>query len=268
LHDATTGTPRVSVIVGGASGLGWATAQLLHAQGDAVVIADVAGDQARARADELGGSAAARQVEVREEASVRALFEGVREEHGSVDAVVNCAGISRPGALVDISLDDWSATVDVCLTGSFLVLREAAKVMDEGGAIALIASLNGRQPGVAMGAYCAAKAGVLMLTEVAALELGPRKIRVNSVSPGFVPTPLTAGASLVPGLVEDFVENIPLGRAGDPDDVANAVAFLLSEQASWMTGASLDLNGGAHTQRYPNVLQHVAAMAAATSPAS
>lgn len=108
--------------------------------------------------------------------------------------------------------------------------------MGECGAIALIASLNGRQPGVAVGAYCAAKAGVLMLTEVAALELGPRRIRVNAVSPGFVPTPLTAGAALVPGLVEDFVENIPLGRAGDPDDVANAISFLLSDQASWMTG--------------------------------
>ena len=255
-----TGTQRVSVIVGGASGLGWATAQLLHFQGDVVVIADVETEAAALRAAELGGSAVARHVQVSDEKSVRALFEGVRDEHGSVDAVVNCAGISRPGALVDLSVDDWQDTVDVCLTGSFLVLREAAKVMGEGGAIALIASLNGRQPGVAMGAYCAAKAGVPMLTEVAALELGPRRIRVNAVSPGFVPTPLTAGATLVPGLVEDFVENIPLGRAGDPDDVANAISFLLSDQASWMTGASLDLNGGAHTQRYPNVLRHLAAM--------
>lgn len=255
-----TETQRVSVVVGGASGLGWATAQLLHFQGDAVVIGDVDAGAAASRAAELGGGVEARYVEVTDETSVRELFESVRDEHGSVDAVVNCAGISRPGALTDLSLTDWQATIDVCLTGTFLVLRESAKVMRDGGAIVLIASLNGRQPGVAMGAYCAAKAGVLMLTEVAALELGPRRIRVNAVSPGYVPTPLTAGAALVPGLVEDFVENTPLGRAGDPDDIAQAVAFLLSENASWMTGAALDLNGGAHTQRYPNVLSHVTAM--------
>jgi 3-oxoacyl-[acyl-carrier protein] reductase len=150
--------------------------------------------------------------------------------------VVALRPVPVEGGASGLSVDDWQDTVDVCLTGSFLVLREAAKVMGECGAIALIASLNDRQPGVTVGAYCAAKAGVLMLTEVAALELGPRRIRVNAVSPGFVPTPLTAGAALVPGLVEDFVENIPLGRAGDPDDVANAISFLLSDQASWMTG--------------------------------
>ncbi|MGW0173572.1 SDR family NAD(P)-dependent oxidoreductase [Rhodococcus sp. NPDC003322] len=248
-------TARVSVVVGGASGIGWATAQLLHFQGDTVVIADVAEDAALACATELGEHASGRHVQVTDESSVRALFDAVRTEHGAVNAVVNCAGVSHPGALVDLPLYDWKATLDVCLTGTFLVLREAAKVMEDGGAIVAISSPIGHRPGAATGANCTAKAGVLRLTRVAALELGPRRIRVNALSPGFVHTPPAAGATLAP----EFVEDTPLGRVGDPDDVAQAVAFLLSEQADWMTGATLDLGGGAHLP-HPDVLTRVSAM--------
>ena len=102
-----------------------------------------------------------------------------------------------------------------------------------------------------MGAYCAAKAGLSMLTGVAALELGPRGIRVNAIAPGLVPTPLTAGALEVPGVREEYLENIPLGRAGTPGDVAEAVLYIAS--ASWLTGEVLDLNGGAHLMRGANV---------------
>ena len=105
-----------------------------------------------------------------------------------------------------------------------------------------------------MSAYCAAKAGLAMLTQVAALELGPRRIRVNAVSPGFVDTPLTELVTLAPGVLEDYLENTPLGRAAKPEDVADAVLFLCSTKASWMTGEVLDLNGGAHLKRYPDVL--------------
>lgn len=99
-----------------------------------------------------------------------------------------------------------------------------------------------------------------MLTEVAALELGSRGIRVNAVSPGLVDTPLTAGVSLVPGLREDYLENMPLGRAGEPEEIAEMIAFIASDAASWMTGATVDLNGGAHTGRYPDMPAHIAAM--------
>ena len=122
-----------------------------------------------------------------------------------------------------------------------------------------ISSLNGRQPAIGMSAYCSAKAGLSMLTQVAALELAPRGIRVNAVAPGFVHTPLTEGAALVPGVVEEYVENTPLGRAGTPEDIAEAVLFLT--KAAWLTGEVLDLNGGAHLKRYPDIIGHLMKLA-------
>jgi 3-oxoacyl-[acyl-carrier protein] reductase len=147
--------------------------------------------------------------------------------------------------------------VDVCLNGAFLVIKHAGRHLGEGGALVSLTSLNARQPAIGMSAYCAAKAGLSMLTQVAALELGPRGIRVNAVAPGFVHTPLTEGAAAVPGVLDEYVENTALGRAGTPQDIADAVAFLCSPQSSWLTGEILDLNGGAHLKRYPNIAQHL-----------
>jgi NAD(P)-dependent dehydrogenase (short-subunit alcohol dehydrogenase family) len=112
-----------------------------------------------------------------------------------------------------------------------------------------------------MAGYCSAKAGVLMLVEVAALELAERGIRVNAISPGLVDTPLVAGIAYVPGLTEEYLENTPLGRSGRPEEIAEMAAFLASDRASWMTGAAVDLNGGAHLKRYPDVLARVRALA-------
>ncbi len=152
--------------------------------------------------------------------------------------------------------------IDCCLTGSFLVMKHAGRQLREGGSLVSITSLNARLAAPGMSAYCAAKAGLAMLTQVAALELGPRKIRVNAVSPGFVNTPLTELVTLAPGVLEDYLENTPLGRVGEAQDVADAVLFLCSDKASWMTGEVMDLNGGAHLKRYPDVLGHIERMAA------
>lgn len=251
----------VAIIVGGASGIGWATAQLMADRGDTVIIADIDGEAARSRAGELGERTIGHQVDVTDETGMDNLFATVATEHGPIGTVVDCAGISHTGTIADLSLADWKATVDVCLTGAFLTVKHAAATMRDGGSIVLVASLNGRQPGTAMGAYCSAKAGVLMLTEVAAMELAPRNIRVNAVNPGFVHTPLTHGATLIPGLVEEYIENTPLGRPGTTQDVARTIGFLTSDDAGWMTGSAIDLNGGAHTMRYPNVVQRIADMA-------
>lgn len=249
-----------AIVIGAASGLGWAIAQTLAADGRAVVLADRNADGARAHAAELGARHTAATVEVTDEDSVRRLF----ADHADVDTVVNCAGFSGFGVITDLPVESFRDVVDVCLTGAFLVIKYAAPVLPEGGTIVSLTSLNARQPAIGMSAYCSAKAGLAMLTEVAALELGPRGIRVNAVSPGFVATPLTEGATLVPGVIEEYTENTALGRTGTPQDIADAVAFLCSAKASWITGEVLDINGGAHLKRYPDIQAHVMKLAGQT----
>lgn len=239
---------RVAVVVGGASGLGAAVVVRLRADGYDVTVAD--------RTPGPGVET----VEVTDEAAVEALFEGVVDRHGRLDAVVNAAGTSTFGMVVDHDLAEFRSVVDVCLTGAFLVLKHAGRRMGAGGSMVTLASLNARQPGPGLAAYCSAKAGLVMLTQVTALELGPRGIRVNAVSPGLVVTPLTAPAMDVPGVREDYVDNTPLGRPGEPEEVAAAVAFLCGDESSWMTGENLDLNGGAHLKRYPDLPGHIERM--------
>ena len=254
-----TGRAPVALIVGGASGIGLATAHALAARGDHVVIADINGQAAQQRAAELGEAASAVTADVTDEDSVAGAFAAARAA-GPLRTVVSCAGLSVIGAIPDIELAGWQTTIDVCLTGTMLVIKHAARTMAEGGSVVAISSLNGRQPGSTMAAYCSAKAGVLMLVKVAALELAARGIRVNAVSPGLVDTPLVAGLAMVPGLTDEYLENTPLGRAGVPDDIADAVEFLTSQRAAWITGSAFDINGGAHLKRYPDVLGKVQAL--------
>ncbi|WP_207568062.1 SDR family NAD(P)-dependent oxidoreductase [Mycolicibacter engbaekii] len=250
----------VALIVGGASGIGLASARALVERGDHVVIADIDEAAARARAAELGEHASAVAADVTDEASVAAAF-AAAQRVGPIRSVVSCAGLSVIGPIADIDLAGWQTTIDVCLTGTMLVIKHAARALQEGGAVVAISSLNGRQPGTSMAAYCSAKAGVLMLVQVAALELGSRGIRVNAVSPGLVDTPLVAGLAMVPGLTAEYIENTPLGRSGLPEDIAHTVAFLTSPRAAWITGSVFDVNGGAHLKRYPDVLGKVQALA-------
>jgi 3-oxoacyl-[acyl-carrier protein] reductase len=249
-------TDRTAVVVGGASGIGKAVAQALAADGCRVIVADRNTDGARAVAADLGDPHTAATVEVTDEDAVRTLF----EQADALDVVVNTAGYSGVGLITELAVEDFRSVVDVCLTGAFLVIKHAAPRLRDGGALVSISSLNGRQPAAAMSAYCAAKAGLSMLTQVAALELAPRGIRVNAVAPGFVHTPLTEPATQIPGVLDEYLENTPLGRAGTPEEIAEAVVFLC--KAPWLTGEVLDLNGGAHMKRYPDILGHVMKLAA------
>ncbi|MCR6031588.1 SDR family oxidoreductase [Nocardioides sp. zg-579] len=245
----TSTTPAgqpVALVVGGASGLGAASAEALRRAGHTVVTGD------------LAGTAADLPVDVTEEAAVASAVDAVVAEHGRLDVVVNSAGVSTLMQVVDHDVQEFRRVVDVNLTGGLLVLKHAARVMTDaggGGAVVSVASLNARQPSTGMAAYCSAKAGLAMLTQVAALELGPQGIRVNAVSPGLVVTPLTAPAMDIPGVREDYLENTPLGRPGTPEEVAEAVVYLAT--ARWLTGEVLDLNGGAHLMRYPDLVGHV-----------
>ena len=248
---------RVAVVIGGASGIGWATARALAHDGFHVTIADRNTDGAAQRAAELGEPHAWAAVEVTDEDSVARLFDDVDGREGGVHAVVNCAGFSGFGLITELDAEQFRSVVDVCLTGAFLVIKLAGRHLGEGGSLVSLSSLNGRQPAIGMSAYCSAKAGLSMLTQVAALELGPRGVRVNAVAPGFVHTPLTEPVNVIPGVLEDYVDNTALGRAGTPEDIAAAVAFLCSPQSAWLTGEVLDLNGGAHLKRYPNIHEHL-----------
>lgn len=226
------------VVIGGASGIGAATADLLTAGGYDVLVAD------------LPGTAAEAEVDVTDEASVAALLDGA----GSFSGVVNCAGVSTLARVVDHDAAEWRRVVDVCLTGAFLVLKHAGQRVADGGSLVSLSSLNARQPGTGLAAYCAAKAGLVALTEVTALELGHRGVRVNAVAPGLVVTPLTAPAMDIPGVREDYLANTALGRSGEPAEVAAAIRFLLSPESAWITGETLDINGGAHLKRYPDLV--------------
>ena len=251
---------RNALVIGGASGIGWAVVNGLAAEGCRVTIADLNADGAAARATELGPPHAGAGVDVTDEDTVAALF----DRTGPLDVVVNTAGIGGVGRITELALEQFRAVVDVCLIGAFIVIKHAGRHLRDGGSLVSLTSLNARLAAPGMSAYCAAKAGLAMLTEVAALELAARRIRVNAVSPGFVETPLTEGVKLVPGALEEYIENTPLGRVGTPTDVADAVLFLCSQKASWMTGEVLDLNGGAHLKRYPDVLAHFERMMAST----
>lgn len=221
-------------------------------------------DALAAVASELGGACTTSAGDVREEGWVESLVDGAARAHGRVDLGVNCAGLGTLAPITDHPLPAWSEVIDVCLTGVFLsVKHEARRMRDEGhgGVIINIASINARQPGEGMAAYCAAKAGVEMLTRVAAMELSPRGIRVVGIGPGFVDTPLTGFARQVPAIREAYVRSIPAGRAGTPDDVAGAALFLASDDASWIHGETLFVDGAELTRAYPPLL-HLAAEAA------
>ncbi|AFR50578.1 short-chain dehydorgenase/reductase [Gordonia sp. KTR9] len=254
---------KIAVVIGGGSGIGEAAARTLAAHGATVAVADVNREAAESVAREIGGGARAHWVDVTDEESIAALLAGVSDDLGGVDTVVNCAGLNVPGFIVDLDAQQWHTTIELCLTGSFLVTKHAGRTLNDGGSLIGIASLNARQPAAGFAGYCAAKAGMVMLAEVAALELAPRGIRVNSISPGLVDTPLVQTLTSIPVIQDDFTANTPLGRNGRPDEIADAVLYLASDDSRWVTGETININGGAHLRRYPDVMRHLAEISAA-----
>jgi NAD(P)-dependent dehydrogenase (short-subunit alcohol dehydrogenase family) len=253
---------RVALVTGGASGIGRETARRFVAEGARVVL----GDRneallAEARA-ELGDACATAACDVRREPEVEALAELALSRFGRLDAAVNSAGLGALSPLVDHPLETGHEGLEVCLTGVFLAVKHEARRIaagGRGGAIVNIASINARQPAEGMAAYCAAKAGVEMLTRVAAMELAPQGIRVCGIGPGFVDTPLTSFAKALPAIHAAYLKSIPLGRPGRPRDVADAAVFLVSDEASWVSGDTLFVDGAELTKAYPEMLGILAA---------
>ena len=247
-------TDKVAVVTGGASGIGLATTRRLVAEGARVVVADLAAGALADVEAELGDAVATVEGDISDEAHVARLVATATERFGRLDIAFANAGIGSIARLADLSLEEWNRVLAINLTGPYLLIRHAGPVMGAGGSIVVTASLNAVQPGVGMGAYCTSKAGAAMLVEVAAMELGPRGIRVNAVAPGLVMTPLTQGVTMLPAVLDDYVDNTLVGRYAAPEEIAGLVAFLCSDEAGYITGTLQLIDGGAHTKRYPDIL--------------
>ncbi len=230
------------VVTGGASGIGAATARRMHEEGARIAIVDRDHDGAMAVAEELGGEAFA--GDVADGDSCRSAIEAAADALGGLTVLFNNAGIGAARPLHDYSDRQWSAIVEVNLSGTFHGIRAAVPLMRErGGCIVNHASVSGIRPTRFEGPYSAAKAGVISLTMDAALEYGP-DIRVNCVSPGFIETPLTAGVLGDDALRAVVEAATPLRRVGSATDVANAVVYLASPLAAYVTGHNLVVDGG------------------------
>lgn len=240
---------KVILVTGGASGIGAETSARLAGEGARVAIADWNEEQARARAERIvsdGGQAMAVACDITDAEQCESAARAVAERFGGIDGVVNCAGISKPHDSISLPPADWARMVDVQLNGAFYIAQACAKRMwERGGAIVFITSTNAEAAFPRRAAYCSAKAGVAMLTKVLAIEWAERGIRVNAVGPAYVNTEMTRRNIEAGNANEAQIKaRIPLGRLAEPADVAGAVSFLLSDQAGFITGHSLYVDGG------------------------
>jgi 3-oxoacyl-[acyl-carrier protein] reductase len=239
---------KVALVTGGARGIGAAIALHLASLGAAVAV-NYAGSAAAAGTVvdgivSAGGRALALQADVSDSGAANGLVEVAIAELGGLHIVVNNAGITRDGLLMRMSDADWSAVIDTNLTGVFNVTRAASRhlMKQRSGSIVNIASVVGLVGNVGQANYAAAKAGVIGMTKAVAKELAPRGVRVNAIAPGFIETDMTA--SLSEAVRTATLSQIAFGRFGTTSDIANAVAFLASEDAGYITGQTLAIDGG------------------------
>lgn len=269
---------QVAVVTGGANGIGRACAVRFAEEGADVVIADLlpdAAEEAVAAVEATGRRAVFHRLDAASKEDNEAVADVALRQFGRIDVLLTAAGISHGGyqsgdldrdlkraakqldyleqpalAFCDIELEDWQRVVDVNLTGTFLAMQAVARRMIEqrtAGRIITIASIAAKHPDAGPVAYTASKAGVWMLTKKSARELAPAGIRVNSIGPGFIATNMTALLNHVEGRREQLMANIPMGRVGDPREIADAALFLASAESSYMTGQILHPDGGFFT---------------------
>ena len=253
---ATRFAGKAAVVTGGASGIGLAITRRLLAEGARVVAADLALDRLHALEAELGDGFLGLRADVTTESDLEALVAAAVDRFGGLDCAFNVAGGARPGYIVDLAEGDWDFTVDLCLKGVFLGMKHQARQMmaqGRGGAIVNIASLNAHVPMHGGAAYATAKAGVEMLTKNGALEFVASGIRVNAVLPGLVQTPLTRRHFDNPAALTAFIDRIPLGRPAQPAEIAGPALFLASDDASYVSGASLLVDGAWAVSGYPDM---------------
>ena len=241
---------RTALITGASQGIGARTARMLHQAGATVVInhpdiGSTPGD-AGALASELNAlrpdSADVIAADVSNPAAVEAMMQAVQSKHGGIDYLVNNAAIIRDRTLAKMALEEWDAVIDVNLSGVFYCCKYAVPVMRDGGAIVSFGSIAAIQGFFGQANYAAAKSGVQAMMRVLSRECARRGIRVNAIAPGVIDT---AMAATIPQSVRDeMLKNVPLGRFGTPDEVASVILFLCSPLASYVTGQTIEINGG------------------------
>ena len=242
---------KVAIVTGGARGIGRAVAARLAEEGMSVMIADVDHAAGEKTAEALGPSVRFTECDVSEKLDVRNLLAATKEAFGNVDCLVNNAGIVAGGDVLDLSEDDFEKVIGVNLKGAFLVSKAVAKHMVERvkegappGSIVNITSVNAVFALPQQTAYSVSKGGLLQLTRATALSLAPHGIRVNAVGPGSIDTPMLANVNKDPAAKKMVLSRTPLGRIGAPEEIAGIVAFLASDDASYVTGQTVYADGG------------------------
>jgi 3-oxoacyl-[acyl-carrier protein] reductase len=241
-------TPNVALVTGGSRGIGRACAKRLAKDGFTVYLTYVSKPELAAEVvaeiEAEGGSAKAFLLDSSNREAVAAFFKDELKGKVTLAAVVNNAGITRDGLLIRMKPEDWDKVISVNLTGAFAVLQESAKLMSKQrqGSIINISSIVGQMGNAGQANYVAAKAGLIGLTKSAAREMAGRGLRVNAVTPGFIESDMTR--DLPEKVAEAMMEQIPLKRLGQPEDIAAAVSFLASENSAYVTGQVLAVNGG------------------------
>lgn len=233
---------KICIITGAGRGIGYATAVKFAEEGAKVVIAEFDENSGQKAADDVGGFFI--QTNVVDKSSVNSLFEKVMTEYGCVDVLVNNAGILMDGTLVKMEEDQFDAVINVNLKGVYLCGRGAATIMKEQGSGVILnaSSVVAHNGNYGQTNYVATKAGVIGMTKVWARELGKDGIRVNAIAPGFITTEMTA--QMPEKIIKMMGEKVPVKRWGDPEDVANAYCFLASDEASYISGTVLNVDGG------------------------
>ena len=238
---------QVAVITGGARGIGKTIAEALARKGVNIVIADISSEQAQGTAAEiekLGVKATGVGLDVSKAEEVNKVFGEISKDYGKIDILVNNAGVTRDGLIMRMKEEDWDAVININLKSVFLCSKEAVKVMAKQryGRIINISSVVAFMGNPGQANYSASKAGMVGLTKTTAKEYASRGITANAVAPGFITTAMTE--ALPENVKEDMKRAIPLGRFGTTDDVANAVVFLASPEAGYITGQVIHVNGG------------------------
>ena len=236
----------VAIVTGAGSGIGAATARALADRGDSVVCADLSLEGAQKTAAGLKNAIAVR-VDVRDGASNDQMVDAALTRFGDVNIVVTCAGVEKHGAAHEFSEADFDFIIGVNLKGTWLSASSAARAMikaGHGGAVVMIGSVNSINANAGASAYCASKGGVLMLGRTLALDWAPHGIRVNIVGPGVTDTPMSARSLADPARRARLMSKTPIGRPAPPSEIAAVIAFLASDQASFMTGAFVPVDGG------------------------